>query len=130
MWAASEAEAERDGLDPNSTAYWTAIAAWLRRNRTIANGHQERNDPLPAIRPIRKPGSGSRHAGKVAASDVPARLRLAAWPNKSVTGSAAGSLSGPDLAAANLYGHLTDEMLGRAAERTDTILGSRSASTA
>ena len=28
---------------------------------------------------------------------------------------------------ANVYGHLTDAMLGRAAERTDTILGRRSA---
>jgi integrase len=26
---------------------------------------------------------------------------------------------------ANVYGHLTDAMLGRAAERTDTILGIR-----
>jgi integrase len=25
--------------------------------------------------------------------------------------------------SANVYGHLTDAMLGRAAERTDTILG-------
>jgi integrase len=31
---------------------------------------------------------------------------------------------------ANVYGHLTDAMLGRAAERTDTILGRRTAVTA
>ena len=31
---------------------------------------------------------------------------------------------------ANVYGHLTDAMLGRAADRTDVILGSRTASSA
>lgn len=31
---------------------------------------------------------------------------------------------------ANVYGHLTDAMLGRAAERTDVILGRRSSATA
>ena len=36
----------------------------------------------------------------------------------------------PDSTTANVYGHLTDAMLGRAAERTDTILGRRKAETA
>jgi integrase len=31
---------------------------------------------------------------------------------------------------ANVYGHLTDAMLGRAADRTDLILGRRTVSTA
>ena len=31
---------------------------------------------------------------------------------------------------ANVYGHLTDAMLGRAAERTDVILGRRTAANA
>ena len=37
LWAAWEAQAERDGLDPNATAYWTAVDAWITRMRPTAN---------------------------------------------------------------------------------------------
>jgi integrase len=80
---------------------------------------------------VQAPGSTSNHA-RIGSADLPPSLlptlRLEQGEELAVVSRILGHAS--ITTAANVYGHLTDAMLGRAADRTDLILGRRTVSTA